>query len=476
MIDPLRLEILHPAPVRAAGRYVLYWMVSNRRVGFNPALERAADHARALSRPLLVLDALRIDYPWATARSHRFALDGMADLATRFAHAGVAHYRYVEPAPRAGAGLLAALARDAAVVVTDLSPAFFFPAMRAAALPALPVRVEAVDGVGLLPVGVAGRAYHRAFDFRRRLAAELPTHLGRSPLAHPLLVPVPPATVEQPGLVDPVILRRWPVAPPRPTVPEGVDGSVPPVDTPGGETAALRALAQFLPRAGRWAEDGRHPDRAGTSHLSPWLHFGHLSTWAVVDALGHHHCVDPALGLQVFPESTTKFLDELVTWRELAQNGAAHLPAYDRYEGLPPWARATLAAHRADPRPVRHDATTLAEGRTQDPLWNAAQHQLRTRGWMHNQLRMLWGKKVLEWTEDPAEAFRTLLDLNNRFAVDGRDPNSVAGVAWVFGRYDRPWGPERPIFGLVRYMTSASMTRKLEVEATVQSAWTSRIP
>ena len=442
-------------------------MVSNRRVGFNPALERAVGWARELGRPLVVLDALRHDYPWATARSHQFGLSGMADLAPRFARAGVVHYRYVEPAPNAARGLLEALASDACLVVTDRTPAFFFPAMRGAAARRISRRLEAVDGVGLLPVRVAGRGYLRAFDFRKMLARELPTHLARSPLANPLTGGLPRGALDDPGLVAPAILARWVPSPPVPALPAGLDPTVSPVVQPGGETAALAALTRFLPHARSWSEDGRHPDRMATSRLSPWLHWGHLSTWAVVDALAHHACVDPTLGLQVFPEPLAKFLDELVTWRELAQNGAAFLPDYDRYEGQPAWARATLEKHAGDPRPVLYDQEVLAAGATHDPLWNAAQRQLVQEGWMHNQLRMLWGKKVLEWSPSPSQGFATLLDLNNRYALDGRDPSSVAGVAWVFGRYDRAWGPERPIFGLVRYMTSASMLRKLEVKQTI---------
>ncbi len=476
MVDPLRLEVLHPAPLHPAGRYVLLWMVGNRRIGFNPALEHAVDRARELGRPLVVLEALRHDYPWATARSHHFGLAGMADLAPRFARAGVAHYRYVEPAPGAARGLLEGLAADACLVVTDLTPSFFFPSMRAAAARRISRRIEAVDGVGLLPVKVAGRGYLRAFDFRGMLARELPTHLGRRPRANPLTGDLPRVALDTPGLIDPRILARWAPSPPVPTLPTGLDTRVGPAAQPGGETAALTALARFLPHADGWIEDGRHPDRNRTSRLSPWLHWGHLSTWAVLEALENHASVDATFGLQAFPEPLAKFLDELVTWRELAQNGAAYLPHYDRYEGQPAWARATLEKHAADHRPVLYDPDALAGASTHDPLWNAAQRQLVEQGWMHNQLRMLWGKKVLEWSPSPAEGFATLLDLNNRYALDGRDPSSVAGVAWVFGRYDRAWGPERPIFGMVRYMTSASMQRKLEVKRIMAGAATPATP
>jgi deoxyribodipyrimidine photo-lyase len=158
-------------------------------------------------------------------------------------------------------------------------------------------------------------------------------------------------------------------------------------------------------------------------------------------------------------------LDELVTWRELAQHSAARQPDWDRYETLPDWARLTLAEHAEDPRPTRYSPAQLEAAATHDPLWNAAQRELVREGRMHNYMRMLWGKKVLEWCASPEEAFALLLHLNDKYALDGRDPSSVAGVSWIFGRFDRAWGPERPIFGKIRYMSSDNTARKLEVKA-----------
>jgi len=160
--------------------------------------------------------------------------------------------------------------------------------------------------------------------------------------------------------------------------------------------------------------------------------------------------------------SAESFLDELVTWRELAFNTAAFLPAYDRFEALPAWARTTLDAHREDPREHCYSLAQLEAGDTHDELWNAVQRQLHQEGWFHGYLRMLWGKKILEWSRTPEEALASMEQLMNRYSLDGRDPNSSAGFAWVLGRYDRPW-PEREIFGSVRYMSSANTARKLRV-------------
>jgi deoxyribodipyrimidine photo-lyase len=162
-------------------------------------------------------------------------------------------------------------------------------------------------------------------------------------------------------------------------------------------------------------------------------------------------------------EPAEMFLDQLVTWRELGYNFCSHRVDYDRYESLPVWALTTLEKHAPDPRPHRYALPVLEAGETHDPLWNAIQRQLVRDGWFHNYLRMLWGKKILEWSTHPRDALDAMVQLMNRYSLDGRNPNSYTGYFWVLGRYDRPWGPERPIFGTVRYMSSASTARKVRV-------------
>jgi deoxyribodipyrimidine photo-lyase len=163
-------------------------------------------------------------------------------------------------------------------------------------------------------------------------------------------------------------------------------------------------------------------------------------------------------------EPAESFMDELVTWREVGFN-FCHLRAdYDRWESLPDWARATLDEHADDEREQTYTLEEFERARTHDPLWNAAQRQLRHEGCIHNYLRMLWGKKILQWTASPREALAVMVELNNKYAIDGRDPNSYTGIMWVLGRYDRPWGPERPIFGKIRYMTSENTARKVKVK------------
>jgi deoxyribodipyrimidine photo-lyase len=163
-------------------------------------------------------------------------------------------------------------------------------------------------------------------------------------------------------------------------------------------------------------------------------------------------------------EQAEAFLDQMVTWRELGFNMCYRRRDYDLYESLPEWALKTLEEHEMDPRPYIYNPEEFEKAKTHDPLWNAAQIQLVREGRIHNYLRMLWGKKILQWSSIPREAIGIMIELNNKYALDGRDPNSYSGIFWVLGRYDRPWGPERPIFGKIRYMSSKNTARKVRVE------------
>lgn len=457
MVPEVRVRALNDVAARN-GRYVLYWMTAARRTRHSFALDHAVDRANDLGVPLVVLEALRVGYRWAADRHHRFVLDGMADNRARFAAANVTYHAYVEPTPGAGEGLLAAAAADAALVVTDDWPAFFFPRMLAAAA-RLPVRIEAVDGNGLLPMRAPSRQYVRAHDFRRMLARDLPSHLHARPAADPL--------VRVRGRRPALDLDRWPDVPVD-LAELPIDHDVPPVPYRGGESAGTDAAAAFVDDGLSRYEERNHPDAHAASNLSPWLHWGHVGTHRIFAAIAERDRWTPErvggadkTGWWGTSPEAAAYLDELVTWRELGFHTALWNDAYDRYDGLPAWARATLAKHADDPR-EEYDLATLEAARTGDAVWDAAQRELRTDGRIHNYLRMNWGKRLIGWSATPEAAFERLVHLNNKWAVDGRDPNSWSGIAWVFGRYDRPW-PERPIFGTVRYMTSESTRRKLHL-------------
>ena len=478
-VPELRITPANDAPVRAAGDHVLYWMNATRRARYNFALDRAIARAVELGKPLIVLEALRCGYRWASDRLHGFVVDGMADNRAAFQGSAVRYYPYVEDRVGAGRGLVAALARRACVVVTDDFPCFFLPRMVAAAARKIPVLVEKVDSNGPAPDASARRPRilpggrlaplapeeHRAAP--RAIAAPAPARRCRSAAStagargHDALAGRVEGAAARGG-------RRFGCAAHRSQccAGRGHDGRC------GGRRQA--GCACFL-RDGlaRYDEDRNHPDRDGGSRLSPWLHFGHISVHEVfaelarreqwtVDALGSR--ADGGRdGFWNMSGPAESFLDELITWRELGLNMCSRRADYDRYESLPQWAQQTLAEHENDQRPHLYTFDELEEARTHDEIWNAAQTQLRRDGRIHNYLRMLWGKKVLEWSPSPRDALAILIELNNRYALDGRDPNSYSGIFWVFGRYDRAWGPERPVFGKIRYMTSGSTRRKVQL-------------
>jgi deoxyribodipyrimidine photo-lyase len=472
-----RLRALRDVPHRPGGDYVLYWMIMARRRGWNFGLQRAVEHAERLGRPLVVLEALRADYPWACDRVHRFILDGMGANTRAFADAPVRYHPYVEPTRGAGKGLLAALAARAAVVVTDDFPAFMIPRMLEGATRHVESRFEAVDSNGLFPMRATDIVFPTAHAFRRHLQRALHQHLRETPHADPLdgaRLPAPPGL---PAEVE----RRWPAAPPSLLTGDPaalaalpIDHTVSAVTTRGGSEAAAASLERFVAaRLDRYPEDRNEPEREGTSGLSPYLHFGHVSAHEIFDAVTRHEGWTPqrlaakATGSRVgwwgMSEAAEAFLDQLVTWRELGYNFCAHRADYDQYESLPAWARRTLEKHAGDERPHVYSIEELEAARTHDPLWNASMNQMKREGWFHNYMRMLWGKKILEWSPSPREALAAMVHLMNKWALDGRNPNSYSGYFWTLGRYDRAWGPERPIFGTIRYMSSDNTARKLHV-------------
>lgn len=478
MIPTERITAVNDAPVRARGAYVLYWMTAARRTTWSFGLDHALARARELGVPLLVLEALRVGYQYASDRFHRFVLDGMAANAAAFRAAGITYLPYVEPEAGAGRGLLAALAAQARLVVADEYPAFFLPRMIAAAGAALDVRLEQVDGNGVLPLRAHGREHTTAASFRRHWQKVIAPHLAAAPRARPL---TSVARELRDAELPAGVARRWPAATAALLDGKGlerlpIDHRVGPVDYRGGAPAAAAALRTFVAERLARYEERNQPDADVASGLSPYLHFGHVGAHEVIHAVWRDAGWEPArvtgaratgsrAGWWGLPAAHEGFLDQIVTWRELGFGFCFHRADGDQYESLPAWARKTLDAHASDPRPDLYTTAALDEASTHDPLWNAAQRQLVAEGRIHNYLRMLWGKKILEWTPSPRAALATMLELNDRYAVDGRDPNSLSGIAWTLGRFDRAWGPERPIFGLIRYMSSANTARKLDVKA-----------
>jgi deoxyribodipyrimidine photo-lyase len=470
-----RIRAVNGAPPRAERPLVVYWMHAHRRVRWNHALARAVELASQLGRPLLIAETIACDEPWASDRHHAFVLQGMAENRRRLAGGPVAYHPLVGSNPGEVERFLEALRPLAAAVVTD-----DFPGEPTGAVEALgrylDVRLEAVDAATVFPFRLSGREFLTAFLFRRQLQRHLPPWLDRRPAADPIsgarLPPAPP--------IPPAVARAWPATaardlewPSRLLATLPIDHAVAPAGQ-GGSAAAGSRLAAFL--AGpidRYLEDRDQPDLDGTSALSPWLHHGHLAAEEVVagvldrEAWTPRRIAERASGARAgwwgLSPPAEAFLDQVITWRELGFGWAAFRADHRALSSLPAWAQATLHRHAADRRQPRYTRRRLEQAGTHDPLWNAAQRQLLQEGTIHNRLRMLWGKKILEWSRDAGEALDTLFALNDRWALDGRDPNSASGLLWCLGRHDRAWGPERPILGTVRYMSSENAARKHQV-------------
>ncbi len=444
-IHPDRVRRLNDRPWQP-GRYVLYWMQQAQRAHDNPALSFACGQGRRLGLPVVVVFALLRRYPEATLRHFRFMLEGLAETAQTLSTVGIPFVvRWGEPQ-----AVVQDLASDAAGIVCDRAYLPPLAAWRTALAESAPCAVWQVETELVVPADVASaRLEVAARTLRPRLLRHLPEHLEAAAQA-PVQSGEPPALAGE-SLADLDGLCR------------GIDADRTPGPVTrflaGGRAGAERALARFMGTAlDGYAARRRHPEAAAVSHLSPYLQYGQISAQRIAAMITARPGTADA--------DRDAFLDELIVRRELAHNFTLRHPAWDRHEGVPAWARETLARHAADPRPHVYGLAQLEAAATHDAYWNAAMTEARLTGYMHNHLRMYWGKKILEWSPDAETAHAHCLALNNRYFLDGLSPNSYANVGWIFGLHDRPW-PERPVFGTVRYMNAAGLERKCDIGAYV---------
>jgi deoxyribodipyrimidine photo-lyase len=422
-----------------AGRAVVYWMQRCQRANDNPALETAIAAANAVGKPVVVYFALVAGVAGAGLRHYQFLAEGLRDVAEDLAQRRIGFV--VRKSPEHDFLRFCDEVRPA-IVVGDENPLRAAERSRQRTATRLRVPFWTVDADVIVPSRLLQREHYAARTIRPRIRAELPRFLLSIRREAPRYPWRPSRRVHtlQPDLQ---LLEGFPV-----------DRSVSPVSTfRGGSRAARRALRRFVAeRLTGYAENRSRPDRDATSRLSPYLHFGHI---------GPHTVALAVRGADAPEADREAFLEELIVRRELAVNFVRYNPAYDRLQCAEPWALRTLAAHRADPRVHGYTPRQLEQAETHDELWNAAQRQMVSAGWMHGYLRMYWAKKILEWSESPEAAFDTAVTLNDRYELDGRDPNGYAGVAWaIAGKHDRAWGPERPVYGTIRYMSHASTSRK----------------
>lgn len=456
---------------------MLYWMQINRRFQYNFALEYAVGWANKLGKPLLILEAFSCDYPWATDRSHTFMMEGMKEHLEYAVERDLNYVSFVEQNAGEYDKLLRELASNASILVTDEYPVFIMKERNKIYPTELNIPYVTVDSNGLIPFGLTDKDPYSAYFFRKIMQKNFIEAYTNPPKKNPLeelenKEKIKPSTNIMDELPDagealndiPLFISSL-----------NIDHSVKPIDWHGGRQAALGMLGQFIKNdLLEYDEKRNDPDENKTSQLSPWLHFGKISEYEIVQAVLEHQPKGWDLDKITFNKGSTggffngdpnidSYLDEVITWREVGFHFAFHREDYDQLESLPDWVQKTMDKHRDDPREWIYDYDQLANSQTHDDIWNAAQTQLREEGIIHNYLRMLWGKKVIEWTPDYKTALQYLIDLNNTYAIDGRDPNSYSGIFWCLGRFDRAW-QERPIFGKLRYMTSNSTRKKVRLK------------
>jgi deoxyribodipyrimidine photo-lyase len=425
--------------------YILYWMQASQRAEYNHALEYAVDEANKKNKPLVVFFGLTEKFPEANERHYAFMLEGLKDVGQTLEDRGI---RFVigRKSPEVG---VVEMARGACLAVVDRGYLRIEREWRNRAADAVDCPLIQVETNVVVPLEQASpKEEYAARTIRPMIRRQLEKYL----------VPLKPRPVRKDSLrlrfenfdFDDVAAALDRLK---------IDRSVRRVNSyRGGTGEAKRRLAEFVrEKLPLYPEMRNDPNLDAVSHMSPYLHFGQISPLYI--ALEVKKAKSKA--------AADAYLEELIVRRELSMNFVYYNSQYNRFDGLPSWARQTLLEHQRDRREAIYSVSELEDGRTGDPYWNAAQREMALTGKMHNYMRMYWGKRILEWTKTPQEAFRIALYLNNKYEIDGRDANGFTGVAWCFGKHDRPW-PSHRIFGKVRIMTPSGLRRKFDIGAYVR--------
>lgn len=451
------------------GEYVLYWMQSTHRLEENWALRAAVRTANRLKRPLVIHQGLDPSYPHASDRHHTFILQGARETARRAAHCGLYYHFVLRRLRDDDRRVVDRLAACAYVVLTDLFPTAGVRERTARFAERVSCRVLAVDGSCTVPSSLFAKPEYAARTIRPKLAKlldaaiepvtdSMPSVAVSAALRVRIREALQCTPLPLPDMSDADIAREIAAC--------EIDHSVPAVALQGGAATADARLARFVNDVLPTYAERRNEasDNDGTSGLSAYLHYGHIAS---------AHVVRSACASGAPAESLYAFVQQVTTWRELSFNWCLRTPQYEALASLPDWIQRTMAAHVHDARPVLYDLATLEAAQTGDALWNAAQRQLVKTGLIHNYPRMLWGKTMLLWTPDYETARQHLFYLNDKWALDGRDPNSVGGIMWCLGLWDRPWG-NKPIWGGIRPMVTSRAKLKFDVKSYIASQETLR--
>lgn len=450
-----RVQLLNDKTANNEGKYVLYWMQMFKRATHNHALRFAIEQANERRLPLVVYEGLKYYYPWASARIHTFILEGVEEKRSAFERLGIRYVFYLQKDEKSPKDTVARIAKNAALIVTDDFPCFIIPQHNAAVVRKAEIPVYAVDSNGVIPLSRFEKEEYAAYTIRPKIKKMLGDYLKPFEEAKPIVraddlkIDCPDTEVNAKNIA-------------RLVAECAIDQSVEPSPfyhggTKNGRARLAKFVAEILPG---YDESRNKPEIDGSSRLSSYLHFGFLSPLEIALAV---------LDADASEESKQAYLEELIVRRELSYNFTRFNAAYDSLRSLPDWAHQTMRQHADDARAPVYTLEQLENARTSDELWNASQREMVETGEMHNYVRMLWGKNVIGWTRSYEEAFETLVHLNNKYCLDGRNPNSYAGILWCFGKHDRPW-MRRPVYGTMRYMTSASTGKKFDSRRYIE--WT----
>jgi len=446
-VQATRIQHLNDCEVKN-GSYVFYWMQQSQRAEYNHALEFAIARGNALGQGVLVGFGLTDDYPEANLRHYTFMLEGLRETQAALAKKGIKMVVQRGFPP----DIALALGRNASLIVCDRGYLGHQRDWRSQVAHLANCSVIQVESDVVIPIEVVSeKAEYAARTIRPKIHRHLSDYL--MPFTHGD-VKVSSLHMKIKGLnlknIDTALKTL------------SLDRSVAPVTRyfEGGTSKGKARFAEFIEkRLHGYTANRNQPQTNDISHMSPYLHFGQLSPLYL------------ALEMKAldgrFKAAREAYLEELIVRRELAMNFVYYTPKYSTYHCLPRWAKETLMQHRKDQRGYVYSRKRLEDAGTHDNYWNAAMREMKLTGLMHNYMRMYWGKKILEWSKAPEHAFRTLLAINNKYFLDGRDPNSYTGVAWIFGVHDRAWF-ERPIFGKVRYMAASGLERKCDIRGYVK--------
>jgi len=445
-LDP-RITVRTYAAANPEGECVVYWMQRAQRALDNPALDVAVELGNEMGKPVVAFLAPAPFYPHANLRHYRFLGSGIPDIEEGLSKRNVGFV--LRTYPHHSLIKFCEQVRPA-IVIGDENPLREAEHWRLRAAQDLKVPLWTVDADVVVPSRLLGKEHYAARTIRPRLQELLPQFLVPTKVVKARIPWNPPRTLQSLAAREDF------------TVGWSLDRSVSPVENwQGGTKRALRVLADFVKHGLRnYPKDRNHPELSGTSRLSPYLHFGHIGPLTIV------HAVQAASAPAAAKHA---FLEQVIVRRELSVNFVRYNSYYDSFECLEPWADRSFAQHSGDRRPIIYREEQLEQAETHDSLWNAAQKQMVLTGWMHSYVRMYWAKKILEWSPSVAEAYRRAVWLNDRYELDGRDPNGYAGIAWaIVGKHDRPWF-ERPVFGQIRYMSYASTSKKFDSRQYIQN-------